>query len=301
LNGSLNWFSCLVNREGKIKSNLISEGASYILSNHLIFLMRLINKSVGQGNSKSKNVLVKLLHKPNDSAKSNYQVHHYILHKMERFNKHTNVILNISQFTFPLTYSLMGNQIATDHATAKIIYWDGSVQEFHQSLTVAELMMEHPQQVVLDFHSAVNQKRPTPLPADQKLEMKKTYVMVPVKQGKPVGLSTEDSRRILFIVNSALCSKFFVSSSGFLPWLAGLFRSERGVAVLQEKEMENAEEKYGFCEFLPEMAEGRPEYLSRQLSGKGWKPSLDTIKEKKVNTKVSRWLLFLKTFTAAKI
>lgn len=224
---------------------------------------------------------------------------------MERFNKHSNVILNITQFTFPLLptlqpikYCLMGNQIAT----AKIVYWDGSVQEFHEPLTVAELMMDHPQQVVLDFHSAVKQKRPTPLPADQKLEMKKTYVMVPVKQGKPVGLSSEDSRRILFIVNSALHPKYFVSSSGFLPWLAGLFNSEREVAVLQEKEeTENAQEKYGFCEFLPEMVEGRPEYLSRQLSGKGWRPSLDTIKEKKVNTKLSRWSLFLKTFTAAKI
>jgi len=197
----------------------------------------------------------------------------------------------------------MGNQIARDHGTGKIVYWDGSVREFHEPLTAAELMMEHPQQVVLDFHSAVKQKRPTPLPADEKLEMRKTYVMVPVKRGKPVGLSSEDSRRILFLVNSALHSKYFVSSSGFLPWLAGLFHTEREVAVLQKKEeVENVEEKYGFSEFLPEMVEGRPEYLSRQLSGKGWKPSLDTIKEKKkVNTKLSRWLLFLKTFTAVKI
>ena len=77
----------------------------------------------------------------------------------------------------------MGNQIARD-ATGKIVYWDGSVQEFDEPLTVAELMLEHPQQVVLDFHSAVKEKRPTPLPADEKLEMKKTYVMVPVKRGK---------------------------------------------------------------------------------------------------------------------
>ncbi|KAG4928646.1 hypothetical protein JHK85_055132 [Glycine max] len=192
----------------------------------------------------------------------------------------------------------MGNQIARD-ATGKIVYWDGSVQEFDEPLTVAELMLEHPQQVVLDFHSAVKEKRPTPLPADEKLEMKKTYVMVPVKRGKPVLLSSEDSRRILLIVNSSLHSKYFVSSSGFLPWLSRLFHSEgEVVSVLQRKEeveVENTVERYGFSEFLPEMIEGsRPEYMSRQLSGKGWKPSLDTIKEKKVKTKLSRWLLFLK-------
>ncbi|CAJ1875741.1 unnamed protein product [Sphenostylis stenocarpa] len=196
----------------------------------------------------------------------------------------------------------MGNQIARDRGTGKIVYWDGSVQEFDEPVTVAELMMEHPQQVVLDFHSAVKQKRPTPLSADEKLEMKKTYVMVPVKRGKPVGLSREDSRRILFIVNSALHSRYFVSSSGFLPWLARLFHNEGEVAVLLRKEEPvNTEERYDFSEFLPEMIEGRPEFLSRQLSGKGWKPSLDTIKEKKVNRKLSRWLFFLKSFTAAKI
>ena len=70
----------------------------------------------------------------------------------------------------------------------------------------------------------------------------------------------------------------------------------------EEVEVENTVERYGFSEFLPEMIEGsRPEYMSRQLSGKGWKPSLDTIKEKKVKTKLSRWLLFLKGFSAAKI
>ncbi|KAG5055916.1 hypothetical protein JHK85_008426 [Glycine max] len=179
----------------------------------------------------------------------------------------------------------MGNQIARD-ATGKIVYWNGSVQEFDEPLTVAELMLEHPQQVVLDFHSAVKEKRPTPLPADEKLEMKKTYVMVPVKRGKPVLLSSEDSRRILFTVNSSLHSNHFVSSSGFLPWLARLFHAKgEVVAVLQRKEeveKENTEERYGFSEFLPEMLEGSmPEYMSRQLSGKGWKPSLDTIKEKK--------------------
>lgn len=42
-----------------------------------------------------------------------------------------------------------------------------------------------------------------------------------------------------------------------------------------------------------ESLEAKPEYFSRQLSGKGWKPSLDTIKEKRVE-KVPHWLLLVR-------
>ncbi|XP_057440699.1 uncharacterized protein LOC130732724 [Lotus japonicus] len=196
----------------------------------------------------------------------------------------------------------MGNHISSfpaSDATGKIVYCDGSVQEFDQPLTVAELMLEHPQQVVVEFHSALNhQKRPTPLPADKKLEMKKTYVMLPMKRGKPVGLSGEDCHRVLSIVNSSLHSNYLMCS-GFLPWIARVFKTEspaNGVAeTLQIKE-----ERYDFSEFLPEMIEERPEYMSRQLSGKEWKPSLDTIKEKKIKKKLSRWF-FLKSFIGTRI
>lgn len=177
---------------------------------------------------------------------------------------------------------------------------DGSIEEFEEPITVAEIMLEHPQQVVVEFHSAVNHKRPTPLPADNKLEMKKTYVMVPVKPGKAVGLSSEDCRRVLLMVNSSLQdSNYLMCSSGFLPWVVRLFkRRNQNIASLQIKEDINVveinkEEGFDFSEFL---IEERGEYMSRQLSGKGWKPNLDTIKEKKVKRRIlSRWL-FLKGF-----
>ncbi|XP_027353405.1 uncharacterized protein LOC113863850 [Abrus precatorius] len=197
----------------------------------------------------------------------------------------------------------MGNQISFrgSDGTGKIVYWDGSVQQFDEPLTVAELMLEHPQQVVVEFHSAVNQKRPTPLPADKKLEMKKTYVMLPVKPGKPVGLSSEDSRRMILIVDSALHSNYLMRSSGFLPWFARLFHpGNASIGDAAMLKVENVEERYGFSELLQETIEGRPEYMSRQLSGKGWKPSLDTIKEKKVKRKMLRWL-FLKSFSGSEI
>jgi len=198
----------------------------------------------------------------------------------------------------------MGNHISF-HAKTKIIYYDGSVQEFDQPITVAELMLDHPKHVVVEFHSAMNQKKPTPLPADKNLEMNKKYVMVPMKPGKPVGLSAEDCRRILSIANSSLnTNNYLMSSQGLVPWLVRFLKKKKvEIGEVETSLQINEEERFNFCEFLPEMMEERAEYLnlSRQLSGKGWKPSLDTIKEKKVKKrKISGWL-FLRSFIGTKI
>ncbi|MED6118902.1 hypothetical protein PIB30_007064 [Stylosanthes scabra] len=199
----------------------------------------------------------------------------------------------------------MGNQLSlrpSDAATAKIVFWDGSIHDFHQPLTVAELMLEHPNQVVVEFDSALinKQKKLIPLPADKNLEMNKLYLMLPIKKGKPVSLTGPHSRHILLAVNSALRSKEIVCSSRVIPWLASLAAGEGGRrGRRREEEVQTKEEtvRYEFSEFLmPEMClEGmmmRPEYLSRQLSAgsRGWRPSLDTIKEKKIEKKLNHWL-----------
>ncbi|KAL4313121.1 hypothetical protein GQ457_01G054180 [Hibiscus cannabinus] len=198
----------------------------------------------------------------------------------------------------------MGNYVTSlacpsSDTSGKVILWDGSVQEFSWPLTVAELMLEHPQQVVAEFQSAVNQKRPVPLPADHQLDVKKVYVMLPVKRGKPTTLSSEEARRVLSSANSVLRSKSVLQSSKFLPLFARICPAndvrEMGQKIpLQKKE--NGDEVHGevrcLTEFLPETGEGRPEYLIRQYSGKGWKPSLDTIKEKMIERKIKvpHWL-----------
>ncbi|KAL5560985.1 hypothetical protein UlMin_030732 [Ulmus minor] len=185
----------------------------------------------------------------------------------------------------------MGNSISQKqtHSTAKVILSDGSVHEFDQPLTAAELMLEHPQQLVVEYQSAATEKRPTPLPADKKLEPKKIYLMLPIKRGKPTTISSEELRRVLLIANSVLKTPPLLSSSKFLPFFSRIFPAEGHGFVAEKKERvevfeaEEKEESF-FCE--------RPEYLSRQLSAKGWKPSLDTIKEKKIERKVSHWLLY---------
>ncbi|KAK8497561.1 hypothetical protein V6N13_002964 [Hibiscus sabdariffa] len=177
----------------------------------------------------------------------------------------------------------------------KVVLWDGSIQKFSCPFTAAELMLEHPQQVVMEFHSGVNGKRPIPLPADEKLDVKKVYVMLPVNRGKPTTLASEEARRVLVSANTVLRSRSFLSSSRLFPLLARIcpandHMQEMGQqSPLQEKGnvRERVEEVGCLTELLPESMEGLPEYMNRQYSGKGWKPSLDTIKEKNIERKVS--------------
>ncbi|KAM1207762.1 hypothetical protein COP2_008560 [Malus domestica] len=192
----------------------------------------------------------------------------------------------------------MGNSISNkqSHATGKVILSNGSVHEFNHPITVAELMLENPQRVVVEFSSAVPEKRATPLPADMQLDLKKVYLMLPMKRGKPVPLSSEEIRCVLLSANLVLQSR----SPRFLPLFSRIcLAGDPGQAfVLPNKDREYSMERTSskvmsryVPEFdLPEDLDSRPNYLSRQLSGKGtWKPNLDTIKEKKVDKK-SHWL-----------
>ncbi|MCI34559.1 hypothetical protein A2U01_0055779, partial [Trifolium medium] len=120
--------------------------------------------------------------------------------------------------------------------------------------------------------------------------MKKIYLMLPVKQGKPIGLSSQETRRVLLMVNSVLNSNYVLCSSKLLPWFSSLCHSS-GIVEPQRKEDVEEEKKGEICDFsenLPEILEGRPDFLNRQISRKGsWKPSLDTIKEKNIEKKHS--------------
>ncbi|XP_022953412.1 uncharacterized protein LOC111455974 [Cucurbita moschata] len=191
----------------------------------------------------------------------------------------------------------MGN-VTSVSGVGKLVLSDGSIHEFNEPLTVAELMLEHPRHVVVELRSsAVTEKRPTPLPADLKLDLKKVYMMLPIRGGKPVSLSSEEIRRVILCANSALRSRsLLLSSSKVLPWLARARSATTptttgavGVDV-KKKDLTMIGEEMRWETEMAMAAEGRPEYLSRQLSGKAWKPSLDTIKEKKFEKKLSHWL-----------
>lgn len=194
----------------------------------------------------------------------------------------------------------MGNNITSNHrsqpATGKVILSDGSVHVYDDPLTVAELMLEYPQQVVFEFKSATTRKKPSPLPADEKLERHKVYIMLPVKKGKPASLTTLESKQLLLRANNVLKSPDFLSSTtGFLPFFVKICPASRkwvadknGHVVKRKEELEENDlrEKEDCFE---KMLEGL-EFMTRQVSGKGWRPSLDTIVEKGVKPKVRHWL-----------
>lgn len=187
-------------------------------------------------------------------------------------------------------------------AAGRVILPDGGVFTYDNPLTVAELMLEHPQHVVVEFQPIVSGKKPAPLPADQELEVRKTYLMIRIRKGKPIQLSPEEARRILSSTSAALKSNAVLPYTGILPLFARIcpMIGGRNGAVSAEDEKEKKKEKKccldereseGKFDYFEEILEGRPEFLSRQISGKGWKPSLDPIREKVVKAKVRHWIM----------
>nr|GEW17682.1 hypothetical protein [Tanacetum cinerariifolium] len=130
----------------------------------------------------------------------------------------------------------MGNQ--TSRGSGRVLLTDGTIHEYKKPLAVAELMLEHPQQVVVEFQRLKNGTKPKPLPADMLLETNKVYMMIPKKRGN--SLSTEDARRLLLRANVILDSGSFVSAyTGFLP----LFARMCPAAVVKSKKKEHKDEK----------------------------------------------------------
>ncbi|KAG9457915.1 hypothetical protein H6P81_002423 [Aristolochia fimbriata] len=195
----------------------------------------------------------------------------------------------------------MGNYISrrTCDVAGKIILPDGTVQAFEPPVAAGELMLEHSHHFIVEYGSVIAGNKPSPLPSDQKLEPEKTYLMIPMKSGKVAKVSAIEAREILAKVQLVTGSEQFLTSLRILPRFAricsvGLLHKEKKkVGLRKETELETPE-KGVWQELLAEEFEKRPEFLSRELSGKGWKPSLDTIKEKAIKQKVPHWLFQLK-------
>ncbi|CAN8308716.1 unnamed protein product [Cochlearia groenlandica] len=211
----------------------------------------------------------------------------------------------------------MGNVIGSSKlesatmAAGKVVLSDGRVQNLKEETTVAEIMLENPQHVVVEFdpssisfnsrHKKNNsgktvKKKLTPLPANKTLEIGKIYLVLPA--AKRIGgaaakssavLTSEEIRKMVFSATAMVRSSFSYYE-GILPWFTtkGYTNNTNNNDLAADAVV--AATSVGRLE--AEMEEERPEFLSRQLSGRGWKPSLDPIKEKKIRKKIHQRLLF---------
>ncbi|KAF7054144.1 hypothetical protein CFC21_061881 [Triticum aestivum] len=192
----------------------------------------------------------------------------------------------------------MGNLISAGAAAGasgrKVVMADGSVRALSEPVSVAELMMDHPRHFVVDARLLQQRKgaggacKVAPLPADHVLGAGGVYVLLPATRGK---VSAEEARRVLTASRSLARSRSMPGglrrklSSRKSREADDADRSAKNEAAVAE--MERREETAATADGFDEH---RPEFLSRELSCRGWKPSLNTIEERVIPKKVSHWL-----------
>ena len=114
------------------------------------------------------------------------------------------------------------------------------------------------------------------------------YVLLPATRGK---VSAEEARRALSAARSLARSRSMPGLRRKLSSKKGREEAASDVSSAQrEATTEPAEEEKAEAA-RPDGFEGhRPEFLSRELSSKGWKPSLRTIEERVAPKKTPHWL-----------
>ncbi|CAN6301164.1 unnamed protein product [Urochloa humidicola] len=197
----------------------------------------------------------------------------------------------------------MGNLVSAGAAAAaasgggKVVMADGSVRALSEPVSVAELMMDHPRHFVVDArvlkelgrrqqqqHQQQGGAKVAPLPADHVLGAGGVYVLLPATRGK---VSADEARRALSAARSLARSR---SMPGLRRKLSTKKAREEDAAApdvsSEQREAAPADE-----EARPDVfEEHRPEFLSRELSSRGWKPSLRTIEERVAPKKTPHWL-----------
>ncbi|KAG2552300.1 hypothetical protein PVAP13_9KG425300 [Panicum virgatum] len=177
---------------------------------------------------------------------------------------------------------------------------DGSVRALSEPVSVAELMMDHPPHFVVDARVLKEQGRReqqqqqgggggakvAPLPADHVLGAGGVFVLLPATRGK---VSAEEGRRALSAARSLVRSQ---SMPGLRRKLSTVVHEEAAsdVSAQREATTDPPEEAEAVAARPDGFEEHRPEFLSRELSSRGWKPSLRTIEERVAPKKTTHWL-----------
>uniref|UniRef100_A0ACD5YGE0 Uncharacterized protein n=1 Tax=Avena sativa TaxID=4498 RepID=A0ACD5YGE0_AVESA len=196
----------------------------------------------------------------------------------------------------------MGNLISAGAGAGaasggKVVMADGSVRALSEPVSVAELMMDHPRHFVVDARVLQQQRKGggagkvAPLPADHVLGAGGVYVLLPATRGK---VSADEARRVLTASRSLARSRSM--PGGLMRKMSyrksrdadGSAKQREAAATAPVAETERSEETSATAE--DGFEEHRPEFLSRELSCRGWKPSLNTIEERVMPRKVAHWL-----------
>ncbi|CAN6320263.1 unnamed protein product [Urochloa humidicola] len=205
----------------------------------------------------------------------------------------------------------MGNLISAGAAATaasgggKVVMADGSVRALSEPVSVAELMMDHPRHFVVDARVLKEMGRRqqqhqqqgggggggakvAPLPADHVLGAGGVYVLLPATRGK---VSADEARRALSAARSLARSRSMPGLRRKLSTKKAREEVTAGPDVSSEQREAAAAESPEEEEARPDVfEEHRPEFLSRELSSRGWKPSLRTIEERVAPKKTPHWL-----------
>ncbi|ONL97222.1 uncharacterized protein [Zea mays] len=204
--------------------------------------------------------------------------------------------------------NLVSGAAAASGGGGKLVMADGSVRALSEPVSVAELMMDHPRHFVVDarvlkalarrerHHHQQQQQgggaKVAPLPADHVLGAGGVYVLLPATRGK---VSAEEARRALSAARSR-------SMRGLRRQLSSSKKSQQAeAAAAQESPQQEATAESSPEDEDDAEAAARPEgfeehrlaFLSRELSCKGWKPSLRTIEERDLPKKTPPQLALL--------
>ena len=126
-----------------------------------------------------------------------------------------------------------------------------------------------------------------PLPADHVLGAGGVYVLLPATRGKVLA---EEARRALSAARSLARSRSMPGLRRKLSSKKGREEAASDVSAQREATAEPPEEEEADAARPDGFEEHRPEFLSRELSSKGWKPSLRTIEERVAPKKMPHWL-----------
>ncbi|CAK9153348.1 unnamed protein product, partial [Ilex paraguariensis] len=154
---------------------------------------------------------------------------------------------------------------------AKVIFSTGKIQQFHQPIKAAELMLEKPNFFLVNSQSLHIGRRFSALNADEDLEMASVYVMFPMKRLNSV-VTAADVVGPLVTTNSA-AKRVSIGSVRVLPEC-----SEEGLKISQEAQL-NWEEVLPKLN-LDDIEElSSPKFKHRLSMSRSKKPLLETIAE----------------------